>query len=215
LSVIPELVVPDPVAAHQMLCAVFGFAEDGVHLRLGDQRIALAQGLAQEPAAGHGVIDHLALSVPDLDAAAAAMLARGAMPDPDVTPDGPLAIDEFWDAGVRYLFLKGPHGVRIELLQNIGRPRPLGHDHIGIPCSNIAMTEGFCLSLGAKLVSSVSLTRPEGVIEVRFLALGGSVLELYQPPQPIAPAPAGLWRRLLIDGATAATGPDGLTVAPR
>jgi catechol 2,3-dioxygenase-like lactoylglutathione lyase family enzyme len=211
LSVIPELVVPDPVAAQQMLCSVFGFWEDSGLLVLGDQRVALAKGVT----AGHGVIDHLALSVPDIDAVAAQMRARGAVLDPEVTPDGPKSIAEFWGAGVRYLFLQGPQGVRIELLQNLAQPKPLGHDHIGIPCTDIAASERFCQSLGARTLSSVSLNRPEGVTQVRFLALGTSVLELYQPPQLVAPSASGFWRRLLIDGASVTTGPDGLQIAPR
>lgn len=193
-----------------MLRDVFGFSGDDRFLQLGDQRIRLAQGAA----VGHGMIDHLALAVPDLDQAAAAMLARGAQLDPRVTPDGPKGIAEFWTAGVRYLFLQGPEGARIELIQNLGSPHALGHDHIGIPCSDIGASQAFWELLGAKLTASVVLSRPEGATQVRFLTLGSSTVELYQPPTVSPPAPSGLWRRLLIAGAVAATGPDGLLVAP-
>lgn len=193
-----------------MLCAVFGFAETGDHLSLGDQRIALVKG----PAASHGIIDHIALSVPDLEAAAAQIQARGALLDPAVTPHGPNSIPEFWTKGVRYLFLQGPQGARIELIQNLGDPRPIGHDHIGIPCSDIEKSAAFFMALGARPVASAALTRPEGITEVRFLAVGPSVLELYQPPRPVAAAPIGHWHRLLIKGAPSAIGPDGLLIAP-
>ncbi len=117
---VPELVVSDLAAAQRQLCDVFGFAVDGGLLRLGSQAIALRQG-----AGGHGVIDHLALSVPDLDSTAAAMMARGAVVE-GTTADGPHLIPEFWRGGMRYLFLTGPDGARIELCHNLADPQPLG-----------------------------------------------------------------------------------------
>jgi hypothetical protein len=81
LAVIPELAVTDPDAARAMLAQVFGFVPDGGMMRLGTQAVAVVTG----GAAGHGAIDHLAIAVPDVDAAAAAMIARGARRDPDVT----------------------------------------------------------------------------------------------------------------------------------
>jgi hypothetical protein len=160
------------------------------------------------------VIDHLALAVPDLAGSARTLLARGAQLDRQVTPDGPLEIPEFWTAGVRYLFLQGPAGARIELIVNQGAPQGPGHDHIGIPCSDIAASAAFFAGLGATPLAAVTLQRAEGATHVRFLALQGSVIELYQPPHP-KPVPAqGLWRCLRIDGAAPASGPDGVTICP-
>lgn len=209
MPVIPELAVADPAAARIMLRHVFGFVEDGALMRLGDQSVAIVAGEA-----GHGTIDHLALAVPDPDAACAALLARGARLDASVTPDGPLEIPEFWTAGVRYVFLEGPDGARIELIANTANPHGPGHDHIGIPCSDIAASATFFAGLGASPMAQISLIRPEGETQVRFLVLQDSVLELYQPPV-YRPVPGiGKWQRLLISGVTATTGPDGLTIAP-
>lgn len=211
MTIIPELRVADTARARADLCGVFGFADEGEgRLRLGNQRIALAQGAG----AGAGPIDHLALATADLDRDAQALIARGARPDPAVTPDGPLTIPEFWGAGVRYLFLCGPEGARIELIQNLGQPKGPGHDHIGIPCTDIASSVAFVVSLGGKVVHSVTLERPEGRTEVRFLALGTSVVELYQPPDATPRPGPGPWSRLLIPGAAHLTGPDGLRVGP-
>lgn len=213
MPVVPVLSLPDPAAACRMLADVFGFGPvegDRGGLQLGSQVLRVEAG----PAAGHGIIDHLALGVPDLDAAARACLARGALPDPDVTPDGPLAIPEFWGGGVRYLFLRGPGGARIELIQNLGQPAGPGHDHIGIPCTDIAASVAFAAGLGGRVVHSVALDRPEGRTEVRFVALAGSMLEFYQPPGAVARPGPGLWSRLLIPGAAAQAGPDGLRIGP-
>lgn len=209
-DLVPELVVADVAAAQRQLCDVFGFAPDHGRLRLGSQTLVLRQGAE----AGHGVIDHLALSVPDLDSAAAAMIARGAVVEA-TTADGPMLIPEFWAGGMRYLFLTGPEGARIELCHNLANPQPPGQDHIGIPCTDIAATQAFVLGLGGKVVSAVTLTRADGDTQVRFIELAGALLELYAPPVPRQTAACGLWRRLLVPGlAVAATGPDGLSLAP-
>ncbi len=160
------------------------------------------------------MIDHLALSVPDLDEAARTLLARGARLDPQVTPDGPREIPEFWTSGVRYLFLQGPASARIELIVNTGAPQGPGHDHIGIPCSDIAASAAFFAGLGATPLASVTLQRAEGQTQVRFLALQESVIELYQPPRPNPALAQGLWRSLRIGGIAPATGPDGVTICP-
>lgn len=219
IEIIPELCVSDPAAARAMLADVFGFAADGPFLRLGDQRIAVVQA---DAATGHGGIDHLALAVADVPAALAAVQARGAVLE-ETTPDGPGQIAEFWDNGITYVFLRGPEGARIELCARLPadtRPGLPRHDHIGIPCTDIAATQGFFAELGFACLSSVSLSRDDGVTEVRFLSAGSSVVELYEPPAlrgaKAAFAANGLWNglRLLGTGRDAAvlTGPDGLRV---
>lgn len=210
MTVIPELQLRDPMAGRRLLCGTFGFVDAG-HGRLAfhDQHVTLTGGAP----GGHGAIDHLALAVPDLDACARDALARGAQVDRAITPDGPQTIAEFW-GGVRYLFLQGPEGARIELIERPATPVGPGHDHIGLPCADLAATAAFLTSLGARPAASVRLQRPEGVTKVRFLTLGRSMLELYQPPTPPVPASQGLWRRLLIPGVPEQTGPGGLIVAP-
>lgn len=218
-DIVPELQVQDTEAARAMLRDVFGFsAVDGLMV-LGTQRIAVVQA---EGAPDHGGIDHLALAVDDVDAAMAAYVARGTGLE-STTPEGPREIAEFWDNGVRYVFLRGPEGARIELCARLGSGLGSGpggvaraglpsHDHIGIPCTDITATEAFFLSLGLTRVSAVDLHRPEGVIPVRFLAAGASIVELYGPPghDGAALPKRGFWRGLRLTG----TGQEGLREGP-
>jgi catechol 2,3-dioxygenase-like lactoylglutathione lyase family enzyme len=219
MTLIPELAVTDIAAASSMLRNVFGFSGDEALLRLGDQAVAL---VAADSPAGHGKIDHLALSVTDVDAALAAMLARGARLEA-TTPDGPREIAEFWGTGVRYVFLQGPEGARIELCARLGGPvrdgLP-GHDHLGIPCTDLAVTEAFFLGLGFVSLAANDLVRGDGVTRVRFLGLGASVVELYEPPalrgRVAGFAEPALWRGIRLEGSALAPGlrqgPEGLRV---
>ena len=188
-------------------------------MRLGDQALVL---VGADSPAGHGKIDHLALAVDDVDAALAGYVARGAQLEA-TTPDGPREIPEFWDTGVRYVFLEGPEGARIELCaRRVGPPRGglPGHDHLGIPCADIAQTEAFFLGLGFASLAANELVRADGVTLVRFLGIGSSIVELYEPPalrgQPANFAEPALWRGLQLTGAKLAAGPrlgpDGLRV---
>ena len=214
-TIIPELAVTDPAAARDMLAAIFGFTVAGDIATLGTQSVAVVQATGTP---SHGRIDHLALAVNDVDASLAALVARGARLEA-TTPDGPRDIAEFWESGVRYVFLTGPEGARIELCARRGAaPRDglPGHDHIGIPCTDIDATASFFRDLGLAPLAAVDLDRPDGITRVRFLGLGASVVELYQPPAPPAVAGNALWRGLRLSGATGAkgerSGPDGLRV---
>lgn len=219
VRVIPELAVTDVAAASAMLEQVFGFARQGGVLRLGGQAVALVQA---EGRPGHGAIDHLALAVADVDAALAEFVARGARLEA-TTPDGPREIAEFWGTGVRYVFLEGPDGARIELCARLGggaRDGLPGHDHLGLPCRDIVAMAAFWEGLGAVPMAAVDLSRDDGVTRVRFLSLGDSVVELYEPPalrgqEPGFAMPA-LWRGVRLEGAGLAPGlrmgPDGLRV---
>lgn len=210
MRIVPELAVRDRAAAAGMLQRVFGFAEDGEGLLcLGDQRIAL---VPAEVASGHGMIDHLALAVGDVDAALAEMVARGGRLEA-TTPEGPCEIAEFWEGGVRYVFLEGPEGARIELCGRLAGPARAGlpgHDHIGIACAELVGMERFFLDLGLRPLAAVDLRRADGVTAVRFLAAGDSVVELYAPPalrgQEVALAAAGLWQGLRLEGAALSPG---------
>ena len=219
VRIVPELAVRDVAAAAGMLRTVFGFAGAGDLLDLGDQAVALVRA---DGVPGQGGIDHLALAVADVDAALAGFLARGTRLEA-TTPEGPREIAEFWEGGVRYVFLEGPEGARIELCARLAgeaRSGLPGHDHLGIPCTDLAATEGFFLGLGLRPVAGVDLLREDGVTRVRFLALGSSVVELYEPPAlrgAVAPfATEGLWRGLRLEGTAlpkgARVGPDGLRV---
>jgi catechol 2,3-dioxygenase-like lactoylglutathione lyase family enzyme len=218
ITIVPELALHDPGAGRDLLVSVFGFAALGDEVVLGSQRVALVQAAGQT---GHGKIDHLALAVGDLDATLAVLLDRSARLEA-TTPDGPKEIAEFWGTGVRYVFLAGPEGARIELCARRGDAGGLaglrGHDHIGIPCTDIAASEAFFLSLGLSPVAAVTLQRPEGSTPVRFLQAGATMVELYGPPEiagkPAAFAPSGLWRGLRLEGSTlekgVRIGPDNL-----
>ncbi len=215
-ALIPELRLADISAGEAMLRDVFGFQPDGPQrLRLGTQRIVLAK--AGGPL-GHGLIDHVALAVDDTDVAMDAVLRHGGQLDPAVTPKGPLFIPEFWEAGTRYVFFKGPEGARVELCarQGLTRAGLPGHDHIGIACRNFPIMRGFFLALGLSEVFSTVLKRPDGAIPVSFLGLGSSVVELYAPPDlPEGPRPPGRWHRLILEGGDEAGplhGPEGIEI---
>jgi catechol 2,3-dioxygenase-like lactoylglutathione lyase family enzyme len=218
-TITPELAVTDRTAAASVLTTVFGFTPQGDRLTLGSQSIALIPAVTTPT---HGRIDHLALAVNDVDATLATLVARGARLD-STTPGGPNEIPEFWADGVRYVFLQGPEGARIELCaKRAAAPRAdlPGHDHIGIPCTDIAATAAFFASLGLVPLAAVTLTRDDGETHVRFLGHGAHVVELYEPPHLRGTTgtnpETALWHGLRLTGATgpkgALQGPDGLRV---
>jgi catechol 2,3-dioxygenase-like lactoylglutathione lyase family enzyme len=212
-EIVPELVLADPAAGAAMLAGQLGFQPDGSLLRLGSQRIALRQG----PAGGHGPMDHLALAVDAVPPALAEAVARGARVDAAVTPDGPVLIPEFWDAGTEYVFVEGPEGARIELCARPCSTRPglPGHDHLGIACRDLPGMRAFFLSLGLTEIAATVLLRASGDVSVAFLSTGVSTVELYAPPVPPAPATAPFWRCLMLAGLTEVLqGPEGIVLRP-
>lgn len=212
-EIVPELVLKDPAAGAGMLRHQFGFVPDGGLLRLGSQRIALRQGEAR----GQGAMDHLALAVDAVAPSLAAVIARGGSLDAAVTPDGPVLIPEFWDAGTEYVFVEGPEGARIELCARPGSTRPglPGHDHLGIACRDLAALRAFFLDLGLSEIAATVLRRATGDVAVAFLSTGVSTVELYAPPVPPVLAAAPVWRSLLLAGLTEARqGPEGIVLRP-
>lgn len=209
---VPELRLIHPDAGRALLVGAFGFVADNGMLHLGSQALRVAQ--AAVPVS-HGRIDHIALAVHDIDATLATITSAGVAVDTDITPDGVGEIAEFWDAGIRYVYLSGPEGSRIELCQrNVDPVASTGHDHIGIPCSDIAAMQGFFESHGARLLASVDLNRATGPVPVRFLGFEGGMVELYEPPYRARSA-QGVWSRLIVSGLSAEiSGPDGVTLAP-
>lgn len=216
-ALLPELVLQDPEAGALLLERVFGFSRHGQELRLGSQRLLVSGG---ETDGRHGRIDHLALSVPEVPAALAECIARGGRLSP-ATPDGPLTIPEFWEAGIDYVFVDGPEGAKVELIAR--RPPAAraewGHDHIGISCRELGPMREFFLGLGFEERAAVTLDRPEGRVDVAFLAWGDDVVELYCLPEtradPSLNGGAGFWRRLRAEGIEGRqVGPEGVEILP-
>ena len=119
-ALIPELVLPDTKAGEAHPQRVFGFSREGGRMVLGSQAVLLTQG----PSDGrHGRIDHIALAVPEVGEALEECLARGGQLS-DATPEGPLAIPEFWENGVDYVFLDSPEGAKVELIARRPPGRP-------------------------------------------------------------------------------------------
>jgi catechol 2,3-dioxygenase-like lactoylglutathione lyase family enzyme len=215
-ALIPELSLRDPEAGMVLLRDVFGFDGEGSLLRRGSQRMLVTRG---DPNGRHGRVDHLALSVPDVPTALAESLGRGGRLSP-ATPDGPLGISEFWENGVDYVFLDGPEGAKVELIarRSPAPPRPWGHDHIGISCAALGPMRAFFLGLGFEERAAVTLERPEGRVEVAFLAWGEDVVELYSLPEvradPSLNGGDGFWR-LRAEGIEGRqVGPEGVEVLP-
>ena len=186
-------------------------------MRLGSQRLIVAKG---RPDGRHGRIDHLALSVPSVPEALAACVARGGRLSA-ATPNGPLVIPEFWDHGITYIFLEGPEGAKMELVARRGpvAAMPWGHDHIGISCADLGPMWAFFQGLGLSERAALALERPEGRVDVAFLAWGEDVLELYSLPEtradPLHNGGTGFWRRLRAEGIdNRQVGPEGVEILP-
>jgi catechol 2,3-dioxygenase-like lactoylglutathione lyase family enzyme len=85
----------------------------------GNERIELVYSPTSKPGPerkmpGHADIRgwvQLAMEVPDLDAAKAALAAKGVKPELDITPIPPL--------GIRIMFLRDPEGNMVELMQRL------------------------------------------------------------------------------------------------
>ena len=210
---VPELSLADPQAAADRISHLLGAdidrEGDALRLTLGDQQLLLRAGTG----APSGPVHHVAFAVPDAAAALAWAETRGAALDTRMTPDGVTAIPEFWDRGVRVAFLQGPEGTLLELCA--GRraeiPEGLGHDHVGVLCTDLPATRAAFLDAGLNEVAAVTLDRPEGATQVAFLAHGDQLVELFQPPGPV-PAP-GPFTALRLEGAgreATLSGPDGL-----
>ena len=141
--------------------------------------------------------------------------------DPEAEAQGPLRIAEFWENGVDYAFLEGPEGAKVELIARRppAPPRPWGHDHVGLSCSPLGPMRAFFLSLGFEERTEVTLLRPEGPVEVAFLAWGDDVVETCSLPEtragPSLNGGAGFWRRLRSEGIEGQReGPEGVEVLP-
>jgi len=141
---------------------------------------------------GVGNIDHVALETFDLDAAILAVKAKWGTLDPDITPDGPALIPQFWDNGANFVFVQGPQSTRIELCNKVGADPPrmrrrmvnIGtHDHVGIQSPDLAASRAFYEGLGMSLVGDFTIPTPDGDIRANFLRRGEYMVELFSTPQ--------------------------------
>lgn len=183
---IPVLAVDDPDLAREMLARVFGFMPAGNGcMAFGDQSVAVIHagevpnGILRRP------LDHVAFAVSDADEACAAFLARDGHLARAFTPDGPRDILEFWDNGVRFVFFDGPEGWPLEFCMKKGRPGRTGHDHFAIRTADIGADEARLRTIGAALVARHRLCTETAPVNVRFLALGTDMFEVFdEGPYP-------------------------------
>ncbi len=190
---IPVLAVKDRTAANRMLRDVFGFEQTAPNrMALGDQQLMLCDTGAPPADLVELPFDHLALSVIDVDQTRVEFTARGAILDPNFTPDGPAEIAAFWSNGVRFVFFKGPDAAPFEFCQKLGDEAGPGHSHYGLRTLSLDQTEDALLARGATRVARHVLpgTPP---VEVRFLARGGEVFELFDEAPKAAPRSKAGW----------------------
>jgi lactoylglutathione lyase len=133
----------------------------------------------------HGHIDHFALDVLDVNAAAEEMRQAGASFDPG-TPDGPVAIPQFWPKGVEYIFLDAANGEKVELNQRLDlaanrRAHNInGWSHLGIPVTDISQTEAFYQRFGFQKVMDAVIPIGDEQIKAAMMSFNGFTLEFYQ-----------------------------------
>lgn len=143
-------------------------------------------GAALDEVAGrsHGHIDHLAIDVVDIQSALSLARAMGVKVDPG-TPDGPVALP-LWSAGVRYVFLTGAGGEKIEFNQRLDldparRAENLGGwSHLGLPVTDMARSEAFYQRFGFKPVMRAAIPVGDEKVQISMLELDGFLLELYR-----------------------------------
>ncbi|RYG90042.1 VOC family protein [Loktanella sp. IMCC34160] len=183
---IPVLAVDDPESAREMLARVFGFVpNDHGCMALAEQSVAVIRtgdtpsGMLRIP------LDHVAFAASDADETCAAIQARGGHLSRSFTPDGPRDIPEFWDNGVRFVFFDGPDGWPLEFCMKNGIPDRSGHDHFAIRTTDIGAAEARLRAIGAAPVAGHRLSTETGWVEVRFLALGADMFEVFdEGPHP-------------------------------
>jgi lactoylglutathione lyase len=159
-------------------------------LALGDMVIEFYQLLGQSHEAvkrrHHGHIDHLAIDVVDIDEALADALGRGAEFD-ESTPAGPVSLRDFGAHGVRYVFLRGPDGEKVELNQQMGRSLGQcsvdlrGWSHLGIPVANLEQSTAFYGRFGFNVALTATIPAGERALKIAMLEKDSFVVEVYQP----------------------------------
>jgi catechol 2,3-dioxygenase-like lactoylglutathione lyase family enzyme len=188
----PVLSVKDPTLALAWFDALPGVATDRGRglVHCGDLTLRIATVEADLPGLRVATIDHLAFRVTNVDALLDVLRRAGVPLHPAFTPDTPREIAEFWDSGVRYVFVQGPEGVPVEFCALRGAASTsglcTGLDHLGL---RVAATDAACLGLiagGAKERARHHLPTPNGTVEVRFLAERNLIWEVFDEPVPQA-----------------------------
>jgi len=134
---------------------------------------------------GHGHIDHFAFDVLDIDRALQVATTNGISLEKS-TPEGPLEIPFFWSKGVKYVFLEGPEGEKIEFNQRMdlepGRRADNlnGWSHLGIPVTDLNLSRDFYQKFGFKEAMYAEIPVDGEVIRASMMEFNGFVLEFYQ-----------------------------------
>ena len=133
----------------------------------------------------HGHIDHFAIDVLDIQGAIAQTQARGGVLSPE-TPEGAVAIPQFWSKGVEYVFFVASGREKVEFNQRLDldaarRNANLnGWSHLGIPVTDISVSEAFYEQFGFEPVMRASIPVDGQEIKATMLAYENFTLELYQ-----------------------------------
>ena len=158
-------------------------------LKLGDLTIECYQLLGKEreeiATRGHGHIDHLTIAVSDIEQALREALHKGAELEA-FTSDGPVLLESFWSAGVKYVMLKGPMGEKVELNQRLD-PDPSrwderlgGWGHLGIPVTDMEKSKEFYRQFGFKQIMDAEIPGDDGTIKAIMIQKDDFIIELYQ-----------------------------------
>jgi lactoylglutathione lyase len=134
---------------------------------------------------GHGHIDHFALDVLDIESALNEAFDAGISLEQS-TPEGPLDIPFFWSKGVKYAFLEGPGGEKVEFNQRLDlspdrRVNNLnGWSHLGIPVTDIDSSRDFYGQFGFEEVMYAEIPVEDQAVKASMMELNGFILEFYQ-----------------------------------
>lgn len=134
---------------------------------------------------GAGHIDHFALDVYNADAALKEALSKGVDVDPS-TDDGLVLVKSLFEKGAKFVNLKGPDGVKIELNERMQNVKPeekydiKGIAHIGIPVSDFKTSEKFYGNFGFKKAASTGFNEKGGKTKIVIIEKNGFQIELYE-----------------------------------
>ena len=186
----PVLRLSDPGAGLRWFAQLPGIEIDhkAREVTCGDGRLLIVDADGAVPGLRPNRMDHLALTVGDVDGVLASLLSNGYQLHPDYTPDGPVEIAEFWTVGVRFAFLSGPENVPIELCARrrgrAGAPVVQGLDHLGVRAPDVPATVSDLRAHGAEPMAQHVLSGAETPVNVEFLREGGLVWEVFDEPVP-------------------------------
>lgn len=135
---------------------------------------------------GHGHIDHLAISVNNINAVLNETLSKGAVLDTS-TPDGPILLESSCSKKILFVNLVGPNGEIVQLEQQSDmkhfyeKDNINGWAHLGIVVSQVDKSKIFYSRFGFKEVKDSVIKTKNGIIRVSLLEKNGFKLELIQP----------------------------------